>query len=333
MTDSPHALARKAGCARKWEDDGGSDATMMGGASEANSVFGSRTYAVRRRGARCAQWLPCLRLRVETRRASLAPPGTHTCTNGASGYGIGTVAKSNRACLTNGNCSAPYVFAAAPAQIISLDLARVLASSPAAIEYTTKSREILNDPVRSRTFASEDSWLGFALSDLLPANFTGITLADIERFTYTFDDWGARMTPFTMFFHDKQKKAHRIIAAYHYSLAHSCDSNVQITCSKRDEQRRTSESCRLLPGNRSPGSRDRFQNCSRGGPPAGDLRYSPYYSCLTNSPAQQQRLISLGARVNRGGWQWNWTASTCAWQRLDIHQNVSFQQINEALAS
>jgi hypothetical protein len=213
----------------------------------------------------------------------------HLYKNGASGYGIGTVAKSNRACLTNGNCSAPYVFAAAPAQIISLDLARVLASSPAAIEYTTKSREILNDPVRSRTFASEDSWLGFALSDLLPANFTGITLADIERFTYTFDDWGARMTPFTMFFHDKQKKAHRIIAAYHYSLAHSCDSNVQITCSKRDEQRRTSESCRLLPGNRSPGSRDRFQNCSRGGPPAGDLRYSPYYSCLTNSPAQQQR--------------------------------------------
>ncbi|KAL3916761.1 MAG: hypothetical protein SGPRY_006682, partial [Prymnesium sp.] len=101
----------------------------------------------------------------------------------ASSYTPGQLHRDSGACIRSGNCSHPFPFAAAPAQILSTDLATAIATSPMAKEYTINSLSVLQDPKvnASRAFATEDAWIGYAIHDLLPRSFGGITIASIDR--------------------------------------------------------------------------------------------------------------------------------------------------------
>ena len=169
---------------------------------------------------------------------------------GASTYTSHQAKKANERCTSDGNCSEAFGFAAAPAQIIGLDLARALATSPRAMTYTQGSRAILDDAKKSKTFATEDSFLGYAINDLLPKDFTGVTLAKIDRFGYTYDDWGFLMKPTTIFYHDKMKSEFRMRAAWLYARDNACPTNVSIQC-RRYKGGRYTEDCALKPHNTS----------------------------------------------------------------------------------
>lgn len=194
----------------------------------------------------------------------------------ASGYTPQSVSKGAGACMRTQNCSSPFPFAAAPIQLISSDLASALAASPRAIAYTEAGREVLTHPRRMRTFAAEDTFLGFALHDLLPEGFTGITTARIDRYKYTFDSWGSIMKNTTVFYHDRIKSRLRMRAAYLYTLEHSCPTNVSIRCGRRNERHRISEQCSLSPANKTC----RVKNL--------DLKRSVYFKCDMYSAAKKR---------------------------------------------
>ena len=175
----------------------------------------------------------------------------HTHQVGASTYDWNGARKANSKCIADKNCSGVFGFAAAPAQILGLDLATALATSPRAMAYTHGSRAILDDPVKSKTFATEDSFLGYAIHDLLPDDFTGVTLARIDRYKYTFDSWGFTLKPSTILYHDKLKSSYRLRAAYLYARDQACPTNVSISCSKRDPRAHYAETCDLRPNNKS----------------------------------------------------------------------------------
>ena len=170
---------------------------------------------------------------------------------GASTYDPKTAERQNSKCMAAKTCSGVFGFAAAPAQIIGLDLARALADSPKAMAYTQGSRAILDDPVASKTFATEDSFLGYAIHDLLPDDFKGVTIAKIDRFKYTFDSWGFSLKPTTILYHDKLKSSYRLRAAHLYAQNHACPTNVSVSCSRRNPRAQLAETCTLRPNNKS----------------------------------------------------------------------------------
>lgn len=171
---------------------------------------------------------------------------------GASAYDSATARRQNSKCIAEKTCSGVFGFAAAPAQIIGQDLARALANSPKAMAYTQGSRAILDDPVKSKTFATEDSFLGYAIHDLLPEDFKGITLAQIDRYKYTFDSWGFTLKPTTILYHDKLKSSYRLRAAHLYAQNNACPTNVSVRCSRRNPQApQYAETCILKPNNKS----------------------------------------------------------------------------------
>ena len=155
-----------------------------------------------------------------------------------------------------------------------LDLARALAGSERARAYTQGSRDILQDPKRNRTFATEDSFLGYAIHDLLPEDFKGITLAKIDRFAYTSDQWGFFMRPSTIMYHDKMKSAFRMRAAYVYAKEQSCATNVSISCSTRNPNGHYAQECSLRPSNKA---------CSA---KKSDMKRSKYFFCQVFSIAK-----------------------------------------------
>eukprot|EP00908_Phaeocystis_cordata_P025433 Transcript_7881.p1 GENE.Transcript_7881~~Transcript_7881.p1 ORF type:complete len:381 (-),score=38.81 Transcript_7881:45-1187(-) len=195
---------------------------------------------------------------------------------GVSAYTIGQARHANGRCTREGNCSQAFGFAAAPAQIIGLDLATALAASPRAMTYTQGSRAILDDPKKNKTFATEDSFLGYAIHDLLPEGFTGVTLAKIDRYGYTFDDWGFFMKPTTIFFHDKMKSRFRMRAAWLYARDQACPTNVSLECGRRNPRSHYAEECILKPHNKSCKMRNM------------DLKRSKYFLCDVLSIAKLQ---------------------------------------------
>ena len=186
---------------------------------------------------------------------------------GASTYDHRGASRANSKCIADKTCSGVFGFAAAPAQIIGLDLAQALAISPRAMAYTHGSRDILNDSKKSKTFATEDSFLGYAIRDLLPDGFKGITLARIDRYKYTFDSWGFTMKPSTILYHDKLKSSYRLRAAYLYARDRACPTNVSVHCNRRDSGAHYAETCDLRPNNNS---------CKL---KATEMKRSPYFLC------------------------------------------------------
>ena len=171
----------------------------------------------------------------------------------ASGYTTGSLRSGHAGeCMRSGACSGAFPFAAAPAQILSTDLASALATSPQAINYTDSSLAILNDPRlnTSKAFATEDAWIGYAIHDLLPSSFSGVTLAMLDRYAYTWDTWGAEMRNTTVLFHNKVKEQTRIKSAYYYMREYACPTNVSIRCSAGTAGRYASQ-CHLSPHNSS----------------------------------------------------------------------------------
>jgi len=176
----------------------------------------------------------------------------------ASGYDPRALKWQGGECMRSGNCSSPFPFAAAPAQVLSIDLAAAIAASPLAYDYTTSSLDILSDPKQnaSSTFASEDVWIGYAIHDLLPSSVGGVTVASLHRFAYTFDSWGAEIRNTTVLFHNKMKDAPRVKSAYYYMRANACPTNVSISCTKTAKEangpvERYSQWCSLQPNNAS----------------------------------------------------------------------------------
>ena len=233
---------------------------------------------------------------------------------GGSSYTSQQVTSGNQQCIKSGNCSSAFPFAAAPVQIVSLDLARVLGSSSRAVAYTESSRAILEDEVKSKTFATEDAFLGFALNDLLPADFGGITLAMIDRYQYTYDDWGSNMKPTTTFYHDKAKSRTRMRANYLYTFEKSCPTNVSIRCGGRSESRRFAETCTLHPHNRTCRIKQTH------------MKNSPFWLCTAFS---EQEIRAGRARKYSA----NLTAEVCAKYREEEWVERERQRGLDALVS
>ena len=90
-----------------------------------------------------------------------------------SGYSVAAAGYSMRVKRRQGacNCSKPYPFAAAPAQILSADLTAAIATSPMVNEYIKAAGNLLADPQqgnRSSEPAAEDSFIGVSFFCLSP---------------------------------------------------------------------------------------------------------------------------------------------------------------------
>ena len=148
-------------------------------------------------------------------------------------------------------------------------------SEPALSDNRCKSGDIPYAAFRSYPTCVGCVWCpsGFAVSSLLPSSVKSVTLAMLDRYAYTFDDWGSWIRRTTgnethlahvaspshswlyllciVYFHDKIKQPFRVKAAYHWSRDHSCPTNVSIHCERASLQWPFSKVCNLRPNNAS----------------------------------------------------------------------------------
>lgn len=225
-----------------------------------------------------------------------------------SGRGVGTstytatdARKKNMKCIVDRSCSREFPFPGAPLQAVGLDLARALATSPKVETYANYLRN--TSTMKTTNYATEDSWLGFALSELLPEGFAGITLAQVDRYSYSFDEWGFWMKNTTFLVHDRRKTRYRARAAYSFFREHGCDSNVSIHCNNRQPNRLFAQICNLKPANSSCLCTRTSLTCRR-----IEMKYSKYMQCpLVGSTTRQASQGSLRKYEERR----NWTEGTC----------------------
>ena len=216
---------------------------------------------------------------------------------GESTYTLSEAIGKNRKCISAGKCSHAFPFPGAPLQVVGLDLAQGLATSPKVETYASHLRN--TSEMNTKNYASEDSWLGFALTELLPAGFAGMTLASIDRFSYTFDDWGFSMKNTTFLVHDRRKTRYRARAAYSFFREHGCDSNVSIICNRREPSKLIAQQCNLKPANSSCQCTRTSRTCRR-----IDLKYSKYLQCPLQGVQGTEHLRRYETKRN-------WTEGTC----------------------
>jgi len=161
-------------------------------------------------------------------------------------------------------CQGPFPFTTGSLILLSRDLARELATAPAAAADIERSRARMVSPNGSKT-AFEDVWVGYALSYLLPrsqgkmisqlhASISPLFYSDKHEVAKRFD-----LRNVTMLVHPSKKVApggysfeSRMLAAYQHALQPRCDvSGLVCIPGSADKSPRYRKCSVRLPGNSS----------------------------------------------------------------------------------
>lgn len=146
----------------------------------------------------------------------------------------------------------PYAHAGAPMQLLSRDLALAISASENAREYVERAYRVCaaradcvvhntSDPryaskaTPTVKFASEDTWLGYALVELLPLTLkpTAVVHVSVPPFSPLAHEVPHNFFNTTVLFHDrsKRKDASLLHAAFEYAKhGFRCTSNSSIVC-------------------------------------------------------------------------------------------------------